>query len=65
VEVPGEQAARRRIVALQGAAGLSLRALSRALASGGILARNGRPFGPMMLSRIVHNPSLVDRVQAS
>jgi DNA invertase Pin-like site-specific DNA recombinase len=64
VEVAGEQAARRRIVALSGG-GLSLRSLSRTLAAEGILARSGRPFGPMMLSRIVHNPSLVDRVQAS
>lgn len=64
VEEPHEQAACRRIIALSGA-GLSLRALSRVLAEESILARSGRPFGPMMLSRIVHNPSLGDNAEAS
>jgi DNA invertase Pin-like site-specific DNA recombinase len=64
VEEPTEQAARRRIVALS-TTGLSLRELSRSLASEGIMARSGRPFGPTMLSRIVHNPSLVDSLEVS
>jgi site-specific DNA recombinase len=64
MEDPGEHAIRQRIVALS-ASGVSLRALSRALAAEGIFARSGRPFGPEMLSRIVHNPSLVDNTSPS
>jgi site-specific DNA recombinase len=64
VEVPSEQAARRRIVALS-AAGLSLRALSRLLASEGLVARSGRAFGPMTLSRLVPKRTVGDSVEAS
>jgi DNA invertase Pin-like site-specific DNA recombinase len=56
---PREQATLRRIVSLH-ASGLSLRAISRALASEGIRARNGRPFAAMTLSRLVTNPSVSD-----
>ena len=35
--------------------GLSLRDISRPLAAGGILARNGRPFGPSTLLGVVRN----------
>lgn len=35
------------------AGGLSLRAVSRALAEGGVVARNGRPFAARTLSRLV------------
>jgi hypothetical protein len=47
-----EQSAVRAIVALT-PLGLSLRALSRWLADGGALARNGRPFAPMTLARLL------------
>jgi len=49
---PKEQAILEEIAALRGAA-LSLRAISRALEARGILARNGRPFAPMTLARLV------------
>ena len=64
VDEPIEQAACRRILALAGG-GVSLRTLSRVLAEEGIVARSGRPFGPTMLSRIVHNPSLVNAADPS
>lgn len=56
---PREQATLARIVALR-SSGFSLRAISRELAAKGILARNGRPFAPYTLSRLVNNRSLVD-----
>lgn len=40
------------------ATGLSLRGISRKLAARGILARNGRPFAPMTLARLVTNRSV-------
>ncbi|HAM55176.1 MAG TPA: hypothetical protein DCQ64_07125 [Candidatus Rokubacteria bacterium] len=48
---PQEQAALAWLRAL--APGRSLRALAAALAARGILARNGRPFAPMTLARLV------------
>jgi len=42
------------------ARGRSLRALSRALAGRGILARNGRPFAASTLAVLVHNRPVVD-----
>ena len=45
---PKERAARAEVERLR-ARGLSLRAISKALAARGILARNGRPFGPSTL----------------
>lgn len=48
---PREQAALARLRGL--APGRSLRALAAALAEGGILARNGRPFAPMTLARLI------------
>lgn len=48
----GEQAILARITDLD-ASGLSLREISRALAARGILARNGRPFAPQTLARLV------------
>jgi DNA invertase Pin-like site-specific DNA recombinase len=58
-----EQAVLREIVALRGAS-LSLRAISGALAARGRLARNGKPFAPMTLSRLVTNRSVSDRLVA-
>lgn len=49
---PAEQAILARIRRLR-AAGLSLRAISRALARRGILARNRRPFAARTLARLV------------
>src|SRR6266852_7606237 len=51
---PREQALLGQIGALR-RRGLSLRAISRALAGRGALARNGRPFGPSTLLGIVRN----------
>jgi DNA invertase Pin-like site-specific DNA recombinase len=42
------------------ATGLSLRAISRALAAEGIRARNGRPFAASTLGVLVHNRVVVD-----
>lgn len=53
----GEQAALGEIAALS-AGGLSLRALAGRLAAGGVTARNGRPFAPSTLSRLVPNRSV-------
>ena len=55
--VPREQAALREIVRLR-ATGLSLRAISRALAARGTRARNGRPFAARTLSRLVTNSTV-------
>lgn len=52
VPEPGEQSTLDQIGALR-VAGLSLRAIARALAGRGLLARNGRVFAPMTLSRLV------------
>jgi site-specific DNA recombinase len=60
VPEPREQLALTQIVAL-GASGLSLRAISRALAVGGIQARNGRPFAARTLSRLVTNRAVSHR----
>ena len=51
---PTEQTALATLTALAGA-GLSLRAVSRALAARGILARNGRPFAVSTLSVLIHD----------
>jgi len=51
---PREQVVLAKIVALRNR-GFSLRAISRALATQGVLARNGRPFGPSTLLAIVRN----------
>src|SRR5712692_102367 len=40
--------------------GLSLRAISRTLAARGILARNGRPFGPSTLLGVVRNRTVAN-----
>lgn len=56
---PGEQATVREISALS-SEGLSLRAISRALAARGVLARNGRRFAPSTVAVIVHNRAVVD-----
>jgi DNA invertase Pin-like site-specific DNA recombinase len=64
VEAPGEQATLRRIADLSGD-GLSLRGLARALSSEGFLARNGRPFAAMTLSRLVTNRTVSDSHEAS
>jgi DNA invertase Pin-like site-specific DNA recombinase len=52
VPEPGEQRTLGEIAALS-SSGLSLRAISRALAARGVLARNGQPFAAMTLARIV------------
>ena len=49
-----EQATLGEIAALS-AGGLSLRAIAGRLAAEGITARNGRPFAPSTLSRLVPN----------
>lgn len=54
-----EQATLGRIAALS-AAGASLRAVSRALAAEGVLARNGRPFAASTLAVLVRNRAVVD-----
>lgn len=54
VPEPHEQATLAVITALR-ASGLSLRAISRELAAQGTFARNGRPFAPSTLLRIVRN----------
>ena len=54
-----EQALVGDIGALRGQ-GLSLRAISRDLASRGTLARNGRPFGPSTLLGIVRNRTVMN-----
>jgi site-specific DNA recombinase len=51
---PQEQVTLACIATLR-ASGLSLRAISRELAAQGILARNGRPFAPTTLARLVPN----------
>ncbi len=56
---PREQALLGQIGALR-RRGLSLRAISRALARRGALARNGRPFGPSTLLGIVRNRTVTD-----
>lgn len=56
---PREQATLARISRLR-AAGLSLRAISRALASQGILARNGKPFAPSTLLGLVRHRPVVN-----
>lgn len=55
----GEQAALGEIAVLS-ASGLSLRAIAGRLAAGGVTARNGRPFAPSTLSRLVPNRSVVN-----
>ncbi len=59
VPEPDEQATLAVIVTLR-ASGLSLRAISRELAAQGTFARNGRPFAPMTLARLVTNRRLSD-----
>jgi len=54
-----EQALVCRIGALRGR-GLSFRAISRALARQGALARNGRPLGPSTLLSIVRNRTVMN-----
>ena len=61
--VPREQAALREIVRLR-ATGLSLRAISRALAARGTRARNGRPFAARTLSRLVTNSTVSHNIGA-
>jgi hypothetical protein len=39
---------------------LSLRDISRTLAARGILARNGRPFGPSTILGLVRNPAVAN-----
>jgi hypothetical protein len=43
--------------------GQSLRAISRALAIRGVLARNGRPFGPSTLLGFVRNRTVENRLE--
>lgn len=59
---PREPAILGLIAALR-ASGRSLRGISRELASRGILARNGRPFAPMTLARLVTNRPVSDDAQ--
>ena len=47
------------------ASGLSLRAISKDLAARGVLARNGRPFGPSTLLGLVHNRTVVNTKELS
>lgn len=51
------------LIAALRASGRSLRGISRELASRGILARNGRPFAPMTLARLVTNRPVSDDAQ--
>lgn len=60
---PKEHVTLTRILALR-ASGLSLRAISQALAAQRILARNGRPFAPMTLARLVTNRTVSDSAVA-
>jgi site-specific DNA recombinase len=50
-----ERAVLAKIASLASGGGLSLRSISRTLAANGLMARNGRPFAPMTLSRLVTN----------
>jgi DNA invertase Pin-like site-specific DNA recombinase len=61
---PKEQALLGKIAALR-RRGLSLRGISRALAARGILARNGRPFGPSTLLGLVRNPAVMNTSELS
>jgi len=56
---PKEQVILGEIAALRGA-GLSLRQISRALASRGVLARNGRPFTAEVVRTVVRNRTVAD-----
>jgi DNA invertase Pin-like site-specific DNA recombinase len=56
---PREQATLSRILQLR-EAGLSLRAISAALAGQGILARSGRPFTASTLGQLVRQGTLAD-----
>jgi len=49
------------LIAALRASGQSLRGISGALVHRGIFARNGRPFAPMTLSRVVTNRSVSDK----
>jgi DNA invertase Pin-like site-specific DNA recombinase len=60
---PQEHAVLGQIMALR-RRGLSLRAISRTLAAKGVLARNGRPFGPSTLLGIVRNRTVENRLEA-
>ncbi len=59
---PKERAALAEVARLR-ARGLSLRAISKALAARGILARNGRPFGPSTLLGVVRNGRLTNNLE--
>jgi DNA invertase Pin-like site-specific DNA recombinase len=59
---PREQAVVGQIVELR-RRGLSLRAISRALAAHSVLARNGRPFRPSTLLGIVRNRTVENRLE--
>jgi len=59
VSDPKEQTVLDEISRLR-ADGLSLRAISETLVARGILARNGRPFAPMTLARLVTNRPVSD-----
>lgn len=59
VSDPEEQTVLGEILRLR-AGGLSLRAISRTLRTRGVLARNGRPFAPMTLARLVTNRPVSD-----
>jgi site-specific DNA recombinase len=63
VSDPKEQTILAEISRLR-AGGLSLRAISETLVAGGVLARNGRPFAPMTLARLVTNRPVSDSVEA-
>ncbi len=56
---PKERAALAEVARLR-ARGLSLRAISKALAARGILARNGRPFSPSTLLGVVRNRTVAN-----
>lgn len=64
LRVPKEQVVLSRILTLR-AEGLSLRAISRALANRGTLARNGHPFAPATLANFVSNRAVVNSQAAS
>jgi hypothetical protein len=59
---PKERAALAEVARLR-ARGFSLRAISKALAARGILARNGRPFGPSTLLGVVRNRTVENRLE--
>jgi DNA invertase Pin-like site-specific DNA recombinase len=63
VSDPQEQSVLGEIARLK-AKGLSLRAISRTLVGQGLLARNGRPFAPMTLARLVTNRPVGDSTEA-